>query len=210
MSSKLKSFRRRAAGHVEEGALFSEENLNLLFAPGSRFLSCIFTGTLLQMGVFNGATLERCSFRNSALAGTSFRGAQLAGVRFEECGMTGVSFEGATLTDCIFVNCSAEGASFHGAQIRGRVLLTGCDFRDTDFRFYECDAGQPCFAECDLRSASFAVNCEFWNATFDARAIADFGRVYARASKDPALIALARQRFGEAEYDKVDAYMRRD
>lgn len=210
MPSKLKSFRRRAAGYTAEGEAHDGENLDLLFAPSAQLRSCVFTGTRMSVAVLNNAVLEKCVFHETSFVGTSFRGAALTGCRFDGCLMTGASFEGAVLTDCVFVNCSMEGASFLGAQIRGAVVLTECGFRDGDMRFYECDPGQPIFTECDLRGVSFAVNCEFWNASFDMKAVADFGRVYARASRDEALIAMARQRFGEAEYDKVDAYMRRD
>ncbi len=208
MPSQLKGFRRRAAGHVAEREVFENEDLSLLFAPGARFTGCVFVGCRIDMATFNGATLDTCAFRDVSMVGTSFRGAMLKDTTFRGH-MTGASFEGATIDGCLFESCEMQGASFFGAQVRGETVISKSSLRDADLRYYECDAGRPVLSDVDLRGAAFAVNCEFWNQTFDARAIADFGRVYARASRDPELIAMAKERFGTAEYESVDRYMRR-
>lgn len=205
----LKSFKRRAAGHKEQGTEFRQANLDTLFAPGAVFEACRFIECRLSVATFNEATLLDCKFDRCQILGTSFRAARLSGCTFGFCDLVGCAFDGARLRDVWFEDCNLESASFLATVMSGAVVFERTRLAGADLRFYEVSDGSPFFRNSDLRQTVFQVNCEFWNGTFDERAIADFGRVYARASKDEALIQMVKDRWGSAEYDAVDAYMRR-
>jgi uncharacterized protein YjbI with pentapeptide repeats len=207
--SKLKSFKRRAAG-VHEQDVTHRENLRLLFAPGAVFKAVLFETCDLNLATLTNAVFDECTFRSCRLVGASFRAAQLDHCTFLDCEMPGVSFEGARMRAVGFDSCEMEGASFLGAVLQAPVSILKCGLMNADLRFYECDNGQPAFAKSDLRGVSFSVNCEFWNATFDEKATSDFGRVFARASKDDDLIRMVKARWGADAYEAVDGYMRRD
>lgn len=209
MPSKLKSFKRRAAAFSEKDATH-RENLRLLFAPGAVFKSVLFETCDMNLATLNNAVFDECTFRSCRLVGANFRAAQLDRCTFVDCEMPGVSFEGARMRAVGFDSCELEGSSFLGAVLQAPVSILKCGLMNADLRFYECDNGQPSFVKSDLRGVTFSVNCEFWNATFDEKATADFGRVFARASKDDDLISMVKERWGAEAYDAVDTYMRRD
>lgn len=210
MPGKLKSFKRRAAGYVETDTVHNGENLNLLFATGSRFVNERFDHCDIDLATWNNSSFDQCEFVECSFTGANFRGSQLSRCTFSACSMVGVSFEGARLRAVGFDSCQMEGASFLGAVFQAPVSIVKCGLMNADLRFYECDSGQPSFVKSDLRGVTFSVNCEFWNATFDEKATADFGRVFARASKDNDLISMVKDRWGAEAYDAVDTYMRRD
>lgn len=210
MQGKLKVFKRRAAGYQEAGVTHHAEKLRLLFAPGSGWSDGRFEVCRLDLATWNNATFTEMFFEGNGMLGANFRGAVFDRCTFSGCDLTGASFEGARLQATGFGRCNLEGTSFAGASLLRPVSFVDCDLTNADLRFYESDSGQPNFVRSDLRGASFSVNCEFWNGTFDERAVADFGRVFARASKDEALIEMVKARWGSAEYDAVDGYMRRD
>lgn len=210
MQSDLRTFKRRAAGHTERETKHHIENLNHLFAPNSTFECCSFTGCGIDLAMLNGATLKECSFATVQLVGANFRGATIENTTFHGCCLRGSVFEGAHLRNVTFLDCELDGTSFLGATLRSEVLFDACDMTGADLRFFESEAGAPAFTDTSLKGVTLSINCEFWNGTFDVRAIADFGRLFARASRDEELIELARRRWGDAEYDALDAYMRRD
>jgi hypothetical protein len=197
VQGKLTVFKRRAANHEERGVQHGGERLSFLFAPGSIFIEASFSDCLLAFSACN-------------LTGASFRGAFLTDVVFDHCVMDGASFEGATLRNVRMVGCEIEGGSFLGAILQRPVLFEKTELAYCDLRFYESESGAPRVIDCGLKGVTVSMNCEFWNGTFDQNAVATFGRVLARASGDEALVQLARERWGSAEYDALDAYMRRD
>lgn len=205
----LVSFKRRAANYRENDGLYKSEQLQLLFAPGSTFEGTVFEDCRISLATLTNATLKDVTFRRCELTGASFRAAALDLCTFDFCTMVGASFEAARLRGVGFNFCELEGSTFLGSTLQAPVSFVESGLMNADLRFYESEAGQPNFVRADLRGVTFSVNCEFWNGTFDDKATADFGRVFARASKDPALIAMVKERWGAAEYDKVDRYMRR-
>ncbi len=210
MPSKLKSFKRRAAAFQDQDSVYKGENIRLLFAPGSRFVGVVFSHCELDLATLNNASFDNCSFVECSMIGVNFRAAQLERCTFDSCTLVGTSFEGARLRAVGFSSCEMEGVSFLGTIMQAPVSFVTCSLMNADLRFYECDKDQPAFVRSDLRGVVFAVNCEFWNAGFDERATADFGRVFARASKDEKLIGMVKERWGADAYDSVDRYMRRD
>ncbi len=205
----LVTFKRRAASHGERDQEHSDENLNLLFAPNSVFEGSKFTGCAMNLANLSGVQLKEGFFTGCELVGAVARGANLECVVFVRCALVGMNFDGARLRGVTFKDCDLTGASFLGAQLHHEVLFDHCVMDDADLRFYESEEGAPSFVGTHLRGVSLNINCEFWNGTFDEVATADFGRLFARASQDEELIDLAKRRWGSAEYEKLDAYMRR-
>lgn len=206
---RLVTFRRRAAGHTERDQEHVGENLNLLFAPNSVFEGSKFTNCAMNLANLNSVNLKEAFLTGCELVGAVARGANLEAVVFVRCALVGAIFEGARLRGVTFKNCDLTGASFLGAQLHHEVLFENCVMDDADLRFYESEEDAPSFVGTHLRGVSLNINCEFWNGTFDETATADFGRLFARASKDSELIELAKRRWGNAEYDTLDNYMRR-
>lgn len=209
MPGDLKTFKRRAAGHVERGVTHSDEGLACLFAPGSSFTDSLFNGCELDAAVLPNAALTNVQFSNCQMVGANFRGATLNDCVFFRCKLTGATFAEASLRNVTFEGCTLEGSSFFGARLMQPVAFATTSLRDADLRFYESEADAPSISSCDLRGVSLSMNCEFWNGTFDVAAVATFGRVLARASRDPELIEMVKARWGEKPYADLDAYMKR-
>lgn len=210
MPDDLKSYKRRAAGVVLRDEKFGGGSLSFLFAPNASLTGVWFGGTDLLGATFAGAAIADSTFSDAALPFAVFRGAALSHVDFHGCDLRGVSFDGASLREVQFHGCNLEQASFLGARLFRPVLFQECALEAADLRFYESEAGAPAFENSDLRGCHVSVNCEFWNGTFDDRASADFGRVWARSTGDEAAIAFVKNRWGADGYDRVDRYMRRE
>lgn len=205
----LMTFKRRASGFQDRTSDYACQNLRFLFAPNSSFVCVKFIECEMALANFNHAQLADVAFNGTALVGSSFRGAQLSDVAFTDCDLAGVSFEGATLRNVSFQDCCLEGASFLGATLFRPVLFRGSDLLSADLRFYESEAEAPSFFDCILDGITVSMNCEFWNGTFDDDAVRDFGTILARASGNPDMIARAKETWGEENYKRRDAYMRR-
>ena len=205
----LVSFKRRASNFQDRTSEYCGKKLRFLFAPGSSFVCVKFLDCEMDLSNFSSAQLSDVTLSRTTLVGTTFRGAQLADVTFQGCDLAGASFEGATLRNVSFERCSLEGASFLGATLYRPVLFRGSNLLSADLRFYESEAEAPSFFECRIEGITVSINCEFWNGTFDQDAVRDFELLLARSSKDEKMIAAAKEKWGEAEYERRDAYMRR-
>lgn len=205
----LVKFKRRAANHVERDQEHRLENLNLLFAPVAMFAGASFHDCAMNLAIVNNAAVKDSWFEGCELVGANLRGTSIENVTFLRCALVGTIFEGCLLRGVTFKNCDLTGASFLGARLQTEVTFEECRMDDADLRFYESEEGAPSFLRSHLKGVSLNINCEFWNGTFDEMAVCDFGRLFARASQDPELIGLAKRRWGSAEYDALDVYMRR-
>ena len=63
------------------------------------FRNVEFSGSALNIAIFDFAVLENVSFASAELDGASFRGARLINVSFEDAALRGAVFEDATLID---------------------------------------------------------------------------------------------------------------
>lgn len=201
--------KRRAVQTSQVCKTFTNQNLAATFAPRSTFIRCRFVDCRLDLAVFAGAVFSECEFDTCLMAGVNFREASVKGCTFTGCYLVGAAFDGARLQGTGFASCILESATFLGAMLGAPVSFVSTSLRNADLRFYESDEGQPNIADCDLNGASFSVNCEFWNGTFDERATKDFGLMWGRASRDAEIIEWVKKLWGAEAYDQLDRYMRR-
>lgn len=189
----LTTFHRRAEGTSWKGDTFSNLDLRSMKAFGSTFVGCVFSRCNLDLADMRGCKFEKCSFWDC-----SMRLVNLATGTFEDCGflrcdMEGSSLLGSLLRKVEFQDCRMAFSEtlFQDCTVKDRLLISGCNLRESSLAFREVEAGSLRVEKSSLWGARIPFGCAFFTGSIDDTLKEQFLSLVAIMSRDRRVVELA-------------------